>query len=33
MVKDAAWYYPKPKPAAEQITGYITFWKGVELVA
>ena len=27
--KDAAWYYPVPKPAAENIAGYIAFWKGV----
>ena len=30
--KDAAWYYPKPKKAAENIKGYIAFWKGVEVV-
>jgi uncharacterized protein (DUF427 family) len=29
---DAAWYYPAPKPAATQITGYVAFWKGVEIV-
>ena len=29
--KDAAWYYPDPKPAASEITGYIAFWKGVEV--
>lgn len=28
---DAAWYYPDPKPAAEQIRGRIAFWKGVEV--
>lgn len=27
--KDAAWYYPTPKDAAKQITGYVAFWKGV----
>ena len=27
--KDAAWYYPDPKPAARQIKGYIAFWKGI----
>ncbi len=27
--KDAAWYYPEPKPAADNIKGYIAFWKGV----
>jgi uncharacterized protein (DUF427 family) len=28
---DAAWYYPDPKPEAEQIQGRIAFWKGVEI--
>lgn len=27
--KDAAWYYPEPKDAAEQIRGHVAFWKGV----
>lgn len=27
--KDAAWYYPDPKSAAENIRGHIAFWKGV----
>jgi uncharacterized protein (DUF427 family) len=27
--KDAAWYYPEPKPAAAEIKGRIAFWKGV----
>jgi uncharacterized protein (DUF427 family) len=27
--KDAAWYYPDPKPAAKGITSYVAFWKGV----
>ncbi|MEJ0069080.1 MAG: DUF427 domain-containing protein [Pseudomonadota bacterium] len=26
---DAAWYYPETKPAAENIRGYVAFWKGV----
>ncbi len=26
---DAAWYYPSPKAAAENIKGYVAFWKGV----
>lgn len=35
--KDAAWYYSSPKPTAiEQIganfSGYVAFWKGVEVV-
>ena len=28
---DAAWYYPAPKDAANQIKDYIAFWKGVEV--
>ena len=27
--KDAAWYYPDPKPAAEEIRNYVGFWRGV----
>jgi uncharacterized protein (DUF427 family) len=30
--KDAAWYYPDPKPAAKNIGGYVAFWKGVQVV-
>lgn len=30
--KDAAWYYPEPKKAAQQIKDYVAFWKGVEVV-
>ncbi|MFN3309129.1 MAG: DUF427 domain-containing protein [Anaerolineales bacterium] len=29
---DAAWYYPEPSEAAQQIKGYIAFWKGVQVV-
>jgi len=29
--KDAAWFYPTPKDAAKNITGYIAFWKGVRV--
>jgi uncharacterized protein (DUF427 family) len=29
--RDAAWYYPEPKDAAEEITGRVAFWKGVEV--
>jgi uncharacterized protein (DUF427 family) len=29
--KDAAWYYPAPKEAAKNITGYIAFWRGVKV--
>lgn len=28
---DAAWYYPEPKPAADNIKNYVAFWKGVEV--
>ena len=28
---DAAWYYPEPKQAAEEIRDRIAFWKGVEV--
>ena len=27
--KDAAWYYPSPKDAAQNIKNYVAFWKGV----
>ncbi|MEZ4770684.1 MAG: DUF427 domain-containing protein [Caldilineales bacterium] len=30
--RDAAWYYPAPKPAAQQIAGYIAFWRGVRVI-
>lgn len=29
--RDAAWYYPDPKPEAERIRGRVAFWKGVEV--
>ncbi len=29
--EDAAWYYPSPKEAAKNITGYVAFWKGVQV--
>lgn len=28
---DAAWYYPEPKTAAEQIKDYVAFWRGVRM--
>ncbi|MCP4168793.1 MAG: DUF427 domain-containing protein [Chloroflexi bacterium] len=31
--KDAAWYYPQPKDAAQEITGYVAFWRGVKVSA
>lgn len=27
----AAWYYPETKEAANNIRGYIAFWKGVQV--
>ncbi|MBB5361386.1 uncharacterized protein (DUF427 family) [Deinococcus humi] len=30
---DAAWYYPQPKDAAQQIRDRVAFWKGVEITA
>ena len=29
--RDAAWFYPEPKPAAAEIKDHIAFWKGVEV--
>jgi uncharacterized protein (DUF427 family) len=29
--EDAAWYYPAPKEAAEEITDRVAFWKGIEV--
>jgi uncharacterized protein (DUF427 family) len=29
---DAAWYYPVPKEAAQQIAGHIGFWHGVQVI-
>ena len=28
---DAVWYYPDPKPEAENIRGRVAFWKGVKV--
>ena len=28
---DAAWYYPTPKDAAQEIAGRVAFWKGVKI--
>lgn len=30
-IRDAAWYYPDTKPAANKIKGYIAFWRGVKV--
>lgn len=29
--RGAAWYYPKPKPAAADIKDYVAFWRGVSV--
>jgi len=29
--KDAAWYYPEPKPAAKEIKDRVAFWRGVKV--
>jgi len=29
--RDAAWYYPTPKQAADNIKNYIAFWRGVRV--
>ena len=29
--KDAAWFYPEPKPAAAQIKDHVAFWRGVRV--
>lgn len=29
--EDAVWYYPAPKPGAEQVTDRVAFWRGVEV--
>lgn len=28
---DAAWFYPKPRAAAQNIKDHIAFWKGVRI--
>lgn len=30
--KDAAWFYPEPKAAAENIKNHIAFWRGAEMI-
>jgi uncharacterized protein (DUF427 family) len=27
--RDAAWYYPETKEAADHVRGYVAFWRGV----
>ena len=29
--RDAAWYYPDPKPAAQNIKDHVAFWRGVKI--
>lgn len=29
--KDAAWHYPEPKEKAQEIKGYVAFWRGVTI--
>lgn len=29
---DAAWFYPNPKPAADNIKDYVAFWRGVQVM-
>ena len=29
--RDAAWYYPEPKPAASNIKDHVAFWRGVTI--
>ncbi len=33
MNPEAVWYYPDPKPEAEQVRGRVAFWKGVTVEA
>lgn len=30
--RDAAWYYPETLAAADNITGHIAFWRGVQII-
>lgn len=30
--ENAAWYYVAPMEAAKNITGYVAFWRGVEVI-
>ncbi|MCB9726898.1 MAG: DUF427 domain-containing protein [Deltaproteobacteria bacterium] len=32
VASDAAWSYPEPMEAAENIRGYIAFWRGVQVL-
>jgi uncharacterized protein (DUF427 family) len=28
---DAVWYYPEPKPGADEISNRVAFWRGVQV--
>lgn len=30
---DAAWYYPQPSAAAQEIAAHVAFWRGVRIEA
>lgn len=30
--RDAAWHYPEPKKAAENIKNYVAFWRGIKII-
>jgi uncharacterized protein (DUF427 family) len=30
--RDAAWYYPDPKPKAMNIKNHVAFWHGIQVV-
>ena len=30
--RDAAWFYPDPKPEAERVRDRVAFWRGVQVV-
>ena len=30
--RDAAWYYPDPKPEAQSVANRVAFWRGVQIV-
>lgn len=30
--KEAAWFYPEPKSAANNIASFVAFWKGVQII-
>ena len=31
--ENAAWYYPTPKAAANNIKNHVAFWRGVQVIA